>query len=324
MFAIGDIKIKNRIVSAPMAGVSDLAFRILAKEFSCGLCLTEMVNDMGLIYGQEKTFKIADINKEEPPVATQLFGSDPENMAKGAKILQDTGAQIIDINMGCPAPKIVKNGGGAALMQDLEKSRQIIRNVVKAVNVPITVKMRSGWEDNDRTCLELAEIAEVEGAKAVTIHPRSRRQFFSGKANWYLIKEVKKILSINVIGNGDIETAEDALRMLDYTACDAVMIGRAAMGNPFIFRECVELIENGVRIPSPSIEERIAVASRHLDLACQYKGEGVATREMRKHIAWYTRGLHSAARLRAEINTASSKEEMLQILNSDNSTKENK
>lgn len=314
MFSIAGIEIKNRVIAAPLAGVTDKAFRVIARSFGCGLVYTEMISDMGLVYNQSRTLKMADLSEEEAPIAVQIFGSEIEPMVKAARIVEEMGAHIIDVNMGCPTPKIIKNGEGAALMRDLSKSRAMIREIVSAVQVPVTVKMRKGWDDNDSSCLELARLAQEEGASAVALHPRSRSQFFSGQADWEMIKAVKKEIDIPVIGNGDIWSAEDAVRMIESTECDAVMIGRAAMGNPFIFREVLELLEYGRKIAPPSVEERLATAIRQLELACRYKGEAVAVREMRKHFAWYIKGLRGAARIREEINRASKKEELLNII----------
>jgi nifR3 family TIM-barrel protein len=314
MFAIGNLKISNPVLAAPLAGISDRAFRIIVKSFGCGLVFTEMVSDMGLVYGQEKTRRLADTTGEVPPVAVQIFGSQVEPMVKAALIVESMGAKIIDINMGCPTPKIVKSREGAALMMDIPRSREIIREVVRAVRVPVTVKMRKGWDENNITCLELARTAEEEGAAAVTIHPRTRSQFFSGQADWTMITRVKQELTIPVIGNGDIWTAQDAVRMMETTGCDAVMIGRAGMGNPFIFRETVELLENGKTVSPPDSRERMRIALKHLDLACQFKGEKVAVREMRKHLSWYIKGMPGAARIREELNRAVTKEEMVDII----------
>ncbi len=314
MLAIGTVTISNRVIAAPMAGVTDKANRIIARSFGCGMTCSEMISDMGLIYGQKKTQHIADISGETRPISVQIFGSDPEKMAEGAIIVEKMGADIIDINMGCPTPKIVKNGEGSALMLDLSRSRNIIRSIVQAVKVPVTVKMRRGWEDGSTTYMKLAELAEQEGAKALILHARSRMQFYSGQADWSLIKELKKHTTIPVIGNGDIWSAEDALRMMEETGCDAVMIGRASLGNPFIFRETVQLVERGIKIPHPTWEERIQTALRHLDLACTFKGEAVAVREMRKHFSWYIKGRSGAAKIRQQINTAQTREELIQAL----------
>lgn len=315
MFAIGSVKISNRIVAAPLAGVTDRAFRDMARKFGCGLVFTEMISDMGLVYKQERTRRMAMVLDEPGPVAVQIFGSDPEPMARGARILEQMGAEIIDINMGCPTPKIVKNGEGAALMRDLPRSRKIIQAVVGAVQIPVTVKMRKGWDEDSITCLDLAGIAEQEGVRAVALHPRTRVQFFSGESDWDMIRKMKGIVSIPVIGNGDICNADDAVRMLDCTGCDAVMIGRAAMGNPFIFQQAMQLVENGIKIHPPGVLERINTAILHLNLACEYKGEGVAVREMRKHFSWYARGIRGAARIREAINRAQTREELIRAIN---------
>lgn len=314
MFLIGNVEIANQVIMAPMAGVTDRAFRIIAKSFGCGLVCTEMISDMGLVYGQSRTRSIADTTEETRPVSVQIFGSDPDSMARAALIVQDLGADIIDINMGCPTPKIVKNGEGAALMLDIPRCRQIIRAVVQAVQVPVTVKMRKGWDDSNPACLELAQAAEQEGVAALTLHPRTRMQFFSGQADWAMIAAVKNLVSIPVIGNGDIRTAADARRMLEETGCDAVMIGRAAMGNPFLIRETVELLTTGQTIPPPTQAERIEVALHHLELAIKFKGEWVAIREMRKQLAWYIKGRPGAAQIRTQLNQAATKQEILQIL----------
>lgn len=320
MFSIGKIQIANQVITAPMAGVTDRAFRIIAKSFGCGLVFTEMISDMGLVYGQSRTHRIADTTGEKRPVAVQIFGSDPTTMSKAALIVQDLGADIIDINMGCPTPKIVRNGEGAALMLDIPKCRQIIRGVVQAVQVPVTVKMRLGWDQSNISCLELARTAEEEGASAITLHPRTRMQFFSGRADWDMIKAVKEIVHIPVIGSGDIQSAQDAQRMLNDTGCDAIMIGRAAMGNPFIIRETVELLTTGRILPPPAIEERVEVALRHLELAIEFKGEWVAVREMRKQLAWYIKGRPGAAQIRTMINQATTKEEILAIMKREKGT----
>jgi len=314
MVYIGKVPLANQVVLAPMAGVTDRAFRIIAKSFGCGLVVTEMISDMGLVYGQSRTQRIADTTGEVRPVAVQIFGSDPGSMGRAARIVQELGADIIDINMGCPTPKIVKNGEGAALMLDIPRCRQIIRAVVAAVQVPVTVKMRSGWDQAHITCLELARAAQEEGAAAITLHPRTRMQFFSGSADWTLIKLVKDQVQIPVIGNGDIHTAPDAGRMLTETGCDAVMIGRAALGNPFLIRETLEFLRSGQIMAPPSREERIETALRHLHLAIEFKGEWVAVREMRKQLAWYIKGRPGAAHLRTQLNSATSLDQILAIL----------
>lgn len=315
MFKIGNIEIKNRVVTAPLAGITDRAYRLILKSMGCGLVFTEMISDMGLVYNGAKSRQIADTSGEQRPVAVQIFGSQAEFMAQAARIVEDMGADMIDINMGCPTPKIVKNQEGAALMLDLPRSREIIRQVVQAVKVPVTVKIRKGWDEERPTYLQLGEIAEQEGVSAITLHPRTRMQFFSGQADWQAIRALKKQLHIPVIGSGDIWKPEDALRMIEETDCDAVMIGRAVMGNPFIIRETVALVENNREIDLPSWEERIHIAIEHMDLVIAYKGERVAVREMRKHISLYIKGMHEAARLRESINKACTREDMMVILN---------
>lgn len=315
MFKIGSLTIANRVVSAPMAGISDLAFRRLARSFGCGLVCSEMISAKGLVYGQDKTLSLAELDGESGPVSLQIFGSEPDIMARAATLLVNkTGASIIDINMGCPTPKIVKNGEGSALLQNLALCREIIGRVAAAVTVPVTVKMRRGWEDGSEACLELAQIAEQEGAQAVILHPRSRAQFFSGRAEWTFIRKTKEIVSIPVIGNGDIGNAGDALNMLESTGCDAVMVGRGSLGNPFLFRDCVNLLEKGLATSSPAIEERLDTAFRHLDMVCRQKGEYTGVREMRKHMAWYIKGLPGATRLRRSLNQATSVSDMKNLL----------
>ncbi|MGI6434081.1 MAG: tRNA dihydrouridine synthase DusB [Syntrophomonadaceae bacterium] len=316
MFAIGNIKIPNRVVAAPLAGVTDRAGRDMARCFGCGLAYTEMVSDMGLVYNTKRTLELAEVRDEPGLVAAQIFGAQPRAMARGAKILEELGARIIDINMGCPTPKIVRNGEGAALMKNPLLVRDLLRAVLDAVQVPVTVKVRKGWSEDQPNYLEIALLAEAEGVEAVAIHPRSREQFFSGHSDWAAIKTLKQHLRIPVIGNGDIWSAADARRMMDETGCDAVMIGRAAMGNPFIYRETVALIEHGLVLPSPTLEERLKAAQKHLDLAIHYKGEYVGVREMRKHFAWYCKGLRGATRVRGAINQAVTRDQLLTALNS--------
>ncbi len=316
MFKIGDLELENRVVAAPLAGITDRAFRIILKSMGCGLVFTEMVSDMGLLYNSSKSRQIADPGADIGPVAVQIFGSDPEAMAQAAQMVETMGAAVIDINMGCPTPKIVRNGEGAALMLDPERSREIIRSVVAAVKVPVSVKMRKGWDDEHCNYLQMGEIAVAEGVQAITLHPRTRMQFFSGQADWQAIAVLKSQVPVPVIGSGDINKAEDAVRMIAETGCDAVMIGRAALGNPFIIRETVALLEHGRKIAALSQKEKINIAIRHLDLAIQNKGESTAVREMRKHISWYTKGMPAAARLRDRINHAVTRQEMMDILES--------
>ena len=313
---IGCIELENPVISAPMAGITDKSFRILAKEAGCSLVCTEMVSDQALLYGNPKTCSLLDVTGEDGPVCMQVFGSDPGYMAGAAEIVESRGAWLIDINMGCPTPKIVKNGEGSALMKEPEKAAGIIRAIVRAVKAPVTVKMRKGWDESTVNAVDLACLAENAGAAAVTVHGRTRSQFYSGKADWGIIASVKRAVNIPVIGNGDIWTPADALRMLEQTGCDGIMIGRAALGNPWIFRQTVHYLKTGELIPGPSAGERAAMALRHFGLLVDNKGEAVAVREMRKHAAWYMKSLRGAARLRELVNRAKSAQEMKDILGS--------
>ncbi|HBT20654.1 MAG TPA: tRNA dihydrouridine synthase DusB [Peptococcaceae bacterium] len=299
---IGNIVLKNPVFSAPMAGVSDKAFRIIAREFDCGLTYTEMVSAKGLCYKNKKTFELIDLSQESGPVGIQIFGSDPSSMAEGAKAAEEAGAALIDINMGCPTPKIVKNGDGAALMKNVDLAVKIAEAVVNAVKIPVTVKMRKGWDETMVNAVELAKCLEQVGVAAVTIHGRTRDQFYSGKADWNIIREVKNSVNIPVIGNGDIWTPQDACKMMDFTGCDAVMIGRGSRGNPWIFKRTAVYLAYGELLPEPTYLERLEIAERHLELAVMFKGEKRALLEMRKHLAWYTKGLPKAAQIREKIN----------------------
>lgn len=314
MFSIGTLQSINRIIAAPLAGVSDRAFRILAGRFGCGLAYSEMISDMGLCYGQRKTLDLLDNSGTQIPVIIQIFGSNPESMGRAAAIAFEHGAPAIDINMGCPVPKVVKSGEGSALMLDLPRCRNIIAAVVKSAAVPVTVKMRLGWDQEQMVYLELGRIAEGEGASAVALHPRTRQEFFAGRSDWSHIRLLKEALSIPVIGNGDIWTAADALRMVQETGCDAVMIGRGALGNPFLFQQAAALLEDGICLPAPTLAERLDAARQHLELVIGIKGEYIAVREMRKHLGWYVKGLPGAARLREMFNQASTREEALAVL----------
>lgn len=311
---IGDVVIPNRVVAAPMAGVTDKAFRILAKEQGCGLVFTEMVSAKGLIYHNQRTNELLDIEGEQRPIAVQLFGAEPDIVAEGALIAEDAGASIIDINMGCPAPKIVKNGEGSALMQNPSLARDIVAEVVKRVKVPVTVKIRSGWCKDSVNGVDFAEMMADAGAAAITVHGRTREQFYSGQADWGIIRQVVERVQVPVIGNGDIWTPEDGVRMLEETGCHGIMIGRSSLGNPWIFSRTVAYIEEGILIPEPSPKEKIAMALRHLELVVSFKGEAVGVREMRKHLAWYIKGMRGAARMREEIFTAKTVAEVKDIV----------
>lgn len=311
---IGKIELENNVVLAPMAGVTDLAFRLLCKEMGCGLVYSEMVSNKGLLYKNENTADLLATDPREKPASMQIFGSAPECMAKAAQMVALAGADIVDINMGCPTPKIVKNGDGSALMQKPELAYCIMKHVVEAVDIPVTVKIRSGWDDASINAVEIAKLAEKAGIAAVAVHGRTRAQFYAGKADLHVIKAVKESVGIPVIGNGDVRSPEDAENMLSFTGCDGVMIGRAAEGNPWIFRQIVKYLATGEHVPLPTLEDRLSVMTRHLEMLLTLKGEYIGVREMRKHGAWYTKGLKHAAELRLRFNQASTKEDFLQIL----------
>lgn len=306
----------NPVIAAPMAGVTDRAFRTLAREAGCGLVYTEMVSDQALIYGSSKTNTILNIEGEPGPLSVQIFGSNPDYMERAARIVAERRPGFIDINMGCPTPKIVKNGEGSALMKNPALAYEIARAVVTAVDIPVTVKMRKGWDDDSVNAAEMAVLMEKAGVSAIAVHGRTRSQFYSGKADWGIIREVKRSVGIPVIGNGDIWTPEDARRMMEETGCDGVMVGRAAMGNPWIFSQIINYLENGEKLPPPSNAERLAVTLRHLGMLVELKGEYIGVREMRKHAAWYLKGIRGAARARQELNSARSEEEMVSVIRS--------
>jgi len=316
MIEIRHLRLANNVLAAPMAGVTDKSFRVLAREFGCGLVYTEMISDKALTMGNRKTHAILDIEGEPPSVAVQLFGRDPEVLAKAARMAEAEGACLVDLNMGCPTPKIVKNGEGAALMKNLDLAARIVAVVSAAVRLPVTVKFRKGWDETSVNAVPLARLAEENGAAAVTVHGRTRNQFYSGKADWDIIGEVKQAVNIPVIGNGDIWEPQDAREMIGRTGCDAVMIGRGAMGNPWLFHRTATYLETGVLLPEPAPDERIGVALRHLRLMTEFKGEKVAVREMRKHLAWYLKGLPGASRARVSINKAETMAEHINILTS--------
>ncbi len=311
---IGNITLDNNIILAPMAGVTDKAFRNITKPFGPGLMYTEMVSGKGLMYNNKKTENLLSVNDDEGIIAAQLFGHDPEILAETAVKAHLGGASIIDINMGCPAPKIVNNGDGSALMKNPELAGMIIKSVKGAITVPLTVKFRMGWDENSINAVDFAKIAEYNGADAITIHGRTRKQFYSGKADLDIIREVKNAVSIPVIGNGDITDGRSAKNMLDYTSCDGIMIGRGAQGNPWIFQEILHYLNTGTTLPPPSVKERLAKMSEHLDLLIEYKGERIGVLEARKHMAWYLKGLRGGAIFRDHINKASTGEEMRNII----------
>ena len=309
-----DFELDNEVFLAPMAGVTDLPFRLICKEHGCGLLYTEMINAKALCFDDEKTKKMLNINDEEFPVAVQIFGSECEYMARAAEILNDYRNEILDINMGCPAPKVVKNGDGSALMKNPELARKVLEAVVGKSKKPVSLKIRKGWDEDNINALEIAKIAEDCGISAITIHGRTREQYYSGKADWDIIKAVKEELKIPVIGNGDVASVEDAIKIRQHTKCDAIMIGRGAQGNPWIFERINHYIKTGEILPEPTKEEKIDVAIKHIELAVKEDGEYVAVREMRKHIGWYLKGMKHSAKFRDEINRMESVEEVIKTL----------
>ncbi|SHJ09053.1 tRNA dihydrouridine synthase DusB [Lutispora thermophila] len=313
---IGKVTTENNVFLAPMAGVTDTVFRLICKSFSCGLICTEMVSAKGLFYKSENTKALMELNPKERPAAIQIFGSDPEIMAYAAAKAEEAGADIVDINMGCPTPKIVNNGDGSALMKNPRLAGQIVAAVVKQVNIPVTVKIRKGWDENSVNAVEIAKIAEEEGAAAVVVHGRTREQFYSGRADWNIIRKVKEALSIPVIGNGDIWSPQDAKRMIDETGCDGIMIGRGAQGNPWIFKRVIEYLNKGIISEEPTPRQRVEMLLYHLNMEIWHMGEYTGIREMRKHAAWYLKGLPGSCDLKNRIFTMTEKEEIEKLLNS--------
>ncbi len=311
---IGNVKLKNNVSLAPMAGVTDLPYRLLCIEQGVGLVYTELISSKGLYYENDKTNTLLNTDLREKPSSIQIFGSEAKIMGAIAKKLNEVDFDILDINMGCPAPKIVKNGDGSALMRDPENVAAIITEVVKNSEKPVTFKIRKGWDDESVNAVEIAKIGEQCGASAVAVHGRTRDQFYSGLADYDIIRDVKKAVSIPVIGNGDIVDYKSAQHMLDYTGCDGIMIGRGAQGNPFIFREITSYLETGVVLPKPSKDEILNMALRHTLDIIEYKGEYVGIREARKHLGWYIKGLQNSTFARTQLNKAQTFEEVAQIV----------
>ena len=317
MFEVGNIKIKNKVVFAPMAGVSNISFRTIIKEMGAGLIYSEMISTMGIKYGSQKTIDLINFNETERPISIQIFGNDIDSFIKAAKYIEDNyHPDIIDINMGCPVPKIaLKSQAGSALLKNPDKIYEIVKQVVENTNTPISVKIRSGWDENSINAVEVAQKIEQAGASLIAIHARTRSQGYRGKANWDIIKQVKENVSIPVIGNGDIKTIYDAKKMLDETKCDAIMIGRATLGNPWFIKECVEYIENNKIIDPPTNTEKIDMIEHHYELLKKYTSEKQALLEIRMHALWYIKGLPNIKEYKNKITSCKTEQEFKKLLN---------
>ena len=312
---IGNVDLSSDVLLGPMAGVTDLAFRKICMDFDCGLMVTEMVSSKAMHYNDKKTAKLLELDPGEI-TAIQIFGSEPEIMSEAAETLNSNSNVILDINMGCPAPKIVKNGDGSALMKTPKLAGQIIRAVVDRSIKPVTVKIRKGWDNTMVNAVEVAQIAEANGASAVVVHGRTRDQFYAGQADYQIIKAVKDALSIPVIGNGDIFSIEDAIRMKDVTNCDGMMVARGAQGNPWLIKEVAEYLRTGIKIEKPTFEEKIDVALKHFELLLAIKGDHIGLLEMRKHASWYIKGIPGASKIKTEINRTKEVDEVKYLLKS--------
>ena len=311
---IGNIRLSAPVALAPMTGITDMPFRVICKELGCGLVVSEMVSAKGLLYKNVKTFDMLRIAQEERPAAIQLFGSVPQELARAAQIVEADGADIIDFNMGCPVPKIVNNGEGSALMKNPQLAYEILARMADAVKIPVTVKIRAGWDANNINAPEVAQLAEKAGVAAIAVHGRTREQFYNGKADWSVIKAVKDAVKIPVFGNGDILTAADGLRMLEETGCDGLMIGRGADGNPWIFKEIISALSGKDKKFQVSLDERLDMIVRHLKMLIAFKGEVIAVKEMRRHAGAYLKGMPMAAEYRRRINSLNTFEEFKALI----------
>ena len=312
---IGNVKCKNNIFLAPMAGITDLPFRLICERFEPGLVVTEMVSSKALLYNDEKTKKLLNIDGEKRPISMQIFGSDEEAMTYGAKYVSSL-ANIVDINMGCPAPKVTKNGDGSKLLLDIDKAGRVIESVVKNSTVPVTLKIRLGWDKEHIVATEIAKIAEKLGISAIVVHGRTRDEYYSGKANLEEIRKVKETVNIPVIGNGDIVDEESAINMFERTGVDGIMIGRGAIGNPWIFEKVRYYLETGKKLPEVSIEEKLKIVKEHFSLEIRERGEYTGIREFRKHLAYYTKNIPNSSEFRSRINVLDSKDKVFESIES--------